>query len=402
MTAVLLWFALTTSVIGDDWPSWRGAGGDGLSMESNLPTNWSAEEGIAWKTAIPGRGHSSPIVCGKAVFLLSADEASLARLLVRIDRTTGKIVWMREVIQAPLEQIHPLNSFASSTPLCDGQRIYATFLDKEETYVAAYDFDGQRIWESRPGPFSSKHGFCSSPVLYGDWIIVNGDHDGESFLAALERKSGKTVWRVPRVNKTRSYSVPRILKIDGKDQIILTGSMLTSGFDAKTGERLWWVKGPSEQMVASIVERGDLLFALGGYPERHLLAIRKGGLGDLTDSHIVWRTHRGVPYVPSPLIYGDRLHVVSDEGMYSCYEPETGKLLVQKRVSTHISGSIVGGGGNLYITDDEGKTTVLKNTGDYEVIAKNELGEGVYSTMAISQGHLFLRGETHLYAIGPK
>jgi outer membrane protein assembly factor BamB len=401
VTILIIRLSVPDRVIGEDWPGWRGIRGDGISQEESLPTVWSASEGIRWKCEIPGRGHSSPVIVGDAIFLLSADEAQQDRLLIRVDRRSGRLVWTRKVIHAPLEPIHHLNSFASSTPLCDGSRVFVTFLDTDQTYVAAYDLDGQRIWETRPGPFSSKHGFCSSPVLYGDWIIVNGDHDGESFLAALERSTGKIVWRVPRVNKTRSYSVPRILSIEGRDQIVLTGSLLTSGFDAKTGERIWWVKGPSEQMVASIVESGDLLFALGGYPERHLLAIRKGGSGDVTQSHLVWRTHRGVPYVPSPLIYGPWLHVVSDDGMYSCYEPATGNLRVQKRVASHVSGSMVGGAGYVYITDDDGKTTVLRNSGDFEVAAKNELGEGVYSTMAVSQGNLFLRGEKHLFSIGP-
>ncbi|MBY0585881.1 PQQ-binding-like beta-propeller repeat protein [bacterium] len=400
MTVLIFCASFSSWASAEDWPGWRGPRADGVSAESKLPTHWSPTDGIRWKSAIPGRGHSSPIVVGDAIFLLSADETAQDRLLLRIDRKTGQIVWTQIVIHAPLEPIHHLNTFASSTPLCDGTRVFVTFLDQDETYVAAYDFNGQQIWESRPGPFSSKHGFCLSPVLYKDWIIINGDHDGESFLAALDRATGKVVWRVPRVNKTRSYSVPRILSIQGRDQIILTGSLLTSGFDAQTGERIWWADGPSEQMVASIVEKGDLLFALGGYPERHLLAIRKGGSGNITDSHIVWRTHRGIPYVPSPLMYGDWLHIVSDDGMYSCYEPITGKLLSQKRVSSHVSGSIVGGDGHVYISDDEGKTIVLQNAGEFQITANNELGEGVFSSMAISQGNLFLRGEKHLFSIG--
>jgi outer membrane protein assembly factor BamB len=176
--------------------------------------------------------------------------------------------------------------------------------------------------------------------------------------------------------------------------------LATSGFDLETGKLIWSVDGPSEQMVASILEEGDLLFAMGGYPERHLLAIKKGGVGDVTQSHIVWRTHRGVPYVPSALMYGGLLHVVSDEGMYTCYDPPTGRQHQQKRVSTHISGSLVGGDGVIYITDDDGRTTVLANSAGFEVVGRNSIDERVFSTPAISQGCLFIRGEKHLVCVG--
>lgn len=398
---VLLWvpMALPTVARAENWPCWRGPRGDGLSSESPLPSAWSPEEGITWKIPVEGRGHSSPIIWEDDLFITSADEKGENRLLFRMDRKTGSIVWRQVVLQTTPESIHPLNSLASSTPATDGKLVYVTFLDRDQTYVAAYDFAGNRVWENRPGPFASKHGFCSSPVIHGDKLIVNGDHDGESYLVLFEKDSGREVWKVPRRFKTRSYSVPRVLEIDGKEQIILTGSFATSGFAFDTGELLWSVEGPSEQMVASILEDGDLLFAMGGFPERHLLAIRKGGTGDITQSHIVWRTHRGVPYVPSALLYDHLLHVVSDEGMYSCYDPPTGKQLQQRRISTHISSSIVGGDGKLYVTADSGETTVLANSSEFKIIDRSSIGEEVYSTPAISQGSIFIRGVQHLFRI---
>lgn len=398
--AVVTLLALPSAVgRAEDWPCWRGPTHDGLSPETGLPIYWTEEKGIRWKTPIPGRGHSSPIVVGDAVFVTSAIEDRESRILLRIDRTSGEVVWKREVLEAPLEPLHPLNSYSSSTPATDGRLVFVSFLDRDQAYVAAFDLDGTRVWEARPGAFSSKHGYCSSPVVYKDRLIINGDHDGESYLALLDKETGATVWKVPRAGKTRSYSVPRILSVGGRDQIILTGSFATSGFDPDSGSLLWTVAGPSEQMVASILDTDDLIFAMGGYPERHLLAIRKGGSGDVTTSHIAWRTHRGVPYVPSALLYGKLLHVVSDEGTYTCYEPETGKELSRKRIALHISGSLVGGDGKVYITSDSGETTVLENSSAAKVLASNAIGEDVFSSPAISQGDIFLRAAKHLFCI---
>lgn len=396
--AVLALLLAATAPAGD-WPCWRGPTQDGMSVDANLPIHWSPEEGIRWKAAIPGRGHSSPIIVGDAIFVTSAIEEEEKRVLLRIDRGTGEILWQRDVLEAPLEQLHPLNSYSSSTPSSDGERVYVSFLDREQVYIAAYDLDGNRVWEVRPGAFSSKHGYCSSPVVYKGGLIVNGDHDGESYLALLDTQTGQTIWKAPRAGKTRSYSVPRVLSVAGRDQIVLTGSYATSGFHPDTGELLWRVDGPSEQMVASILDRGDILFAMGGYPERHLLAIKKGGAGDITQSHIVWRTHKGVPYVPSALLYGDYLHVVSDEGSYTCFEPETGKELSRKRIALHISGSLVGGDGKVYITSDSGETTVLENSAGGKVLARNAIGEDFFSSPAIAQGEIFLRGASHLFCI---
>lgn len=388
-----------------DWPGWRGSKQDGISGESAIPTRWGLQKdgsfaNLCWKTAIPGTGHSSPIVSGDAVFITSCLESEQQRILMRLDRMTGKIVWQRTALTSPLDPIHRLNSRSSSTPVTDGKRVYATWLDKTEMFVAAFDFDGNKIWERRPGPFASKHGFCTCPIIYREWLILNGDHDGDSFIAAIRCSDGGTVWKTPRENHTRSYGTPIVLPIGGRDQVLLTGNLCTAGFDALTGKKIWTCDGPSEQMVATLVHRGELIFSLGGYPERHLLAIKKGGTGDITKSHILWRTNKAIPYVPSPLLCGDYLHVVSDEGIYTCFEPETGRVLTRERIGTHISSSLVGAGNRVYVTDDTGRTTVLENRPGYQVVAKNELGEDVRTTPALSHGNVFIRGTTHLYCIG--
>ena len=190
--------------LAENWPGFRGPRGDGSSTEKALPLRWSAADNIAWKVSIPGRGHASPIVWGDRIFVVSAVPETEERVLLCLDRRTGKTLWQRAVLKAPLEELHRLNSHASSTPLTDGERVYVSFLDRDRMFIAAYDFAGKQLWAVHPGPFASKHGYCSSPILYKDRVIVNGDHDGEGFLVALDRRTGKTVWKTARPNNPRS------------------------------------------------------------------------------------------------------------------------------------------------------------------------------------------------------
>lgn len=399
LAALVLLAFFREPVLGENWPGWRGPRATGLSEEPEIPLEWSPTENIAWKVKIPGVGHSSPAVWDDSVFVTGAIPEKQERRLYRLDRRTGTILWDRLVLEAPLEPIHPLNSYASSTPATDGKRVFVTFLDVDRMYVAAFDFDGNLLWETRPGPFASKHGFCTNPVLHGENVILNGDHDGDAYIVSLRQADGKEVWKIPRENKTRSYCTPIIVREGEIDQFMLNGSFCTAGYDARTGKRIWICDGPSEQMVATLVVGHGLIFSLGGFPERHLLAIRRGQTGNL-DDQIVWRTHQGIPYVPSPLLYGDLLHVLSDEGFYTCFDPPTGKTLTRKRACKHVSSSLVGGLERVYLTEDDGRTVVIANEPGFRVLAENHLGEEIYSSPAISRGNLFLRGKEHLFCIG--
>jgi len=396
----LVWLSATSSA--ENWPAWRGPRGDGTSREQDIPTLWSAENNIAWKVEVPGTGHASPIVWGDRIFLASCREATQERLLLCFDRLTGKLLWEQLVLQSPLEDKHQLNSFASSTPATDGQRIYVTFLDRAEMVVAAYDFSGRQQWLVRPGKFSSKHGYCSCPVLFENRVIVNGDHDGDAYLVALDRTTGKTLWKVDRENKTRSYVTPLIREIDGRTQMVLSGSKCVASYDPHDGSRHWIIDGPTEQFVASVVYNGKLLFLTAGFPEWHMLAIRPDGHGNVTDTHIAWRTQKGAGYVPSPIAAGEYFLNISDGGVASCFEADTGKRLWMERIGTHFSSSLVSAGGLVYFTSDEGNTTVVRPGPKKEVMAENKLGEYCYASPAISQGQIFFRGEKHLYAIGQK
>lgn len=410
-----LWmlFAAVSMTSAEDWPGWRGPRGDGSSTEAHVPLNWNGVTGenIAWKTPIPGVGHASPIVWQDRVFVTTCVEEQNQRLLLCLDRRSGQVLWQQAVLDAPLEKRHKLNSRASGTPVTDGQLVYVTFLEPDfassnertpgEMVVAAYNFAGEQQWVKRPGRFASTHGFCSSPVLFEDLLIVNGDHDGDSYIVAMDKVTGETRWKFDRKHKTRSYVTPIIREYAGRTQLMLSGSKCVVSLDPRTGEPQWEMEGPTEQFVASLVDNGKYVFLTAGFPDKHILAIRPDGTGNVTDTHIVWRTTKNCSYVPSPIIAGDYFLVAADEGIASCYHAETGERLWVERMAPHYSASLVTAMGLVYFLADDGRMKIVKPGAEFELIAENELGEACYASPAISQGQLLVRGEQHLFAIGP-
>ena len=389
------------SALAEDWPCWRGPRGDGSIHEADIPTRWSDSENIAWKAEIPGLGHASPIVWHDRVFVVSCLTDTTERVLICLDRNSGRRLWQQTLFKAPLEKKHSLNSFASSTPATDGQNVYVSFLDVNKMMIAAYDFSGRQRWLVHPGVFSSVHGYCSSPIVYDDKLIINGDHDGDSYLVALDRATGEIAWKTPRENKTRSYCTPIIRTIEGQPQMILSGSKSVGAYDPRSGVPLWTIDGPTEQFVASMVDNGKLVFLTAGFPEHHILALRPNGRGNVTDSAIVWRSTENTSYVPSPLIVGDYFLVVSDNGIASCYEAETGQRQWKQRIGRHYSASLVSAGGLAYFLSDDGVTKIIKPGPHFDLVAENALGESCYASPAASASHLFIRTEHHLISIGP-
>jgi outer membrane protein assembly factor BamB len=388
----------------ENWPGWRGPRGDGSSLEKNIPIHWGAESNILWKVELPGTGHASPVVWENRIFIATANEPAQERLLLCLDRDSGQTLWKQTVLSAPLEKKNSLNSFASGTPVTDGKKVYAAFLDKGEMFVAAYDMDGKLQWAVRPGPFASMHGFCTSPLLYKDLVIVNGDHDGNSYLAALSREDGHTVWKTPRENHTRSYCTALIRQIAGRNQMILTGDKCTASYDPQDGRRYWVMDGPTEQFVASPVynEKTGLVLITGGYPDHHILAIKPDGTNNVTKTHIAWRTTKGVSYVPSPISVEDFFLVVSDRGQATCFEAATGTILWQESLGQEEHASLVSANGLVYFLNDNGEMTVVKPGREFNVVARNTLPETFFASPALSQGRIFLRGNKHLYCIGER
>ncbi|MHC4368394.1 MAG: outer membrane protein assembly factor BamB family protein [Planctomycetota bacterium] len=365
-----------------------------------MPLKWSATKNVAWKVPIPGKGHASPIVWGDRIFVVTAVEEKDQRVLLCLDRSDGKVIWQRIVLVAPLEKLHALNSRASSTPATDGEKVYVSFLDRDKMFVAAYDFDGNEVWSVRPGVFSSRHGYCSSPVLWKDKVLVNGDHDGPAYLAALKRTTGEAIWKTPRPNRTRSYCPPIVRRIEGRNQMILSGSLCVASYDPDTGRQHWIIDGPTEQFVASLVYNGDLLFMTCGFPDRFVQAIRPTGAGNITKTHVAWQKDKDCAYVPSPIAIGPYFLGVSDTGAATCYQAASGNIFWRERLGSHFSASLVAANGLAYFLSDKGVMTIVKPGPTFEVVTRSDIGEDMRASPAISGGKMYLRGVKNLYCIG--
>jgi outer membrane protein assembly factor BamB len=414
----------TCAVYAEEWPGWRGPRGDGTSAEKNVPLKFGGNdngENLRWKTEIPGKGHSSPVVWGDRVFVTSCIENEQKRVLYCLDRADGKILWERVVLTSKLERKHPLNSYASSTPATDGKYVYVTFLETPSTpanaapqmKVYCYDFDGEKVWEQTPGKLTSQHGFCSPPILHKDLVILNGDQDNvpdpknHGYLVALDKKTGDEKWRTERPNQTRSYCAPLLIqsaKNPKVTQLVLSGSKCVAGYDADTGKQLWIIDGPTEQYVASLVYLDNILFLTAGFPTYHLMGISPDGEGDVTKTAVLWHHAKVDPkkasYVPSPIAFDGHFFVVSDAGYLNCLEAKTGRLLWTEKLGRHHSASPVLADGRFYFPDDNGNVWVVKASDKFEVLQKNELGEECYSSPAVSHGQIFIRGLNHLFCFG--
>jgi outer membrane protein assembly factor BamB len=383
-----------------NWPAWRGPTGDGLSTESGIATHWGPDDNIAWKVPVPGKGHSSPVVWGDRIFLTTCIESAQTRDLFCLEQRTGKTLWHRQVLSAKLEPKHALNSYASSTPATDGLYVWVSFLNYPNMEVFCFDMDGKSVWHVTAGTFYSRHGFCSPPIPYQDTVILNGDQDGDGYLVALEKTTGKERWRASRPNHTRSYCPPILFESGQRRQLALSGSKCVASYDPDTGRELWRIDGPTEQFVASLVFSKGVLFLTAGFPEYHIMAIRPDGSGNVTKTHVLWRDTRGAGYVPSPISHGSYFFLVSDSGLASCLDAHTGHRFWMEHLGRHHSASPVCAGEYLYFPDDDGNTFVIKAGPKFELVAKNALAEECYASPAIAQGQLFIRTLHHLYCIG--
>jgi len=391
----------TPTAQAEPWPSWRGPRGDGTCMEKNIPTKWDPAVAL-WKTELPGKGHASPIVWGGHVLTVTALPSTKERLLLCLDRNTGKILWQRTVVQGPLEKIHKENSYASGTPATDGEWVYVTFRVGDDIIVAAHDLaSGKQLWLVRPGTHKGEWGFSNEPVLYKDKVIVDGDSKGDSFLIALDRKDGNTLWRIDRNNKGISYSAPLIRELAGRTQLIQCGDRCVTSFDPDTGDQLWKVDGPSQEFVATPVysERAGLVFISSSWPKQILLAIRPNGRGNVTKTKVAWSDNKGAPYVPSMIVAEDFLFSVNRGGTAFCYEAATDKVLWREKLGRHHASPVLVDGLVFFINDD-GEVNVIKPGVEFQRIAKYELGESCYASPAISDGHVFLRGFKRLFCFG--
>jgi len=252
----------------------------------------------------------------------------------------------------------------------------------------------------KPGEFISAHGYCSSPVIHKDLLIVNGDHDGNSYIVALKKETGETAWKVPREFKIRSYVTPIIRDVGGRTQMVFSGSKHIISLDPNDGSCHWKIDGPTEQFVASMVFDGQLFYIAAGFPTYHVMGIRPDGHGNVTDTHVAWEATSAKCYVPSPVVVNGFLLVADDRGTANCFVAPTGERLWQERLGSHFSASLATAGGLVYFVADDGITSIVRPGPKFEVVGQNPLGEHCESSPAVAQGRIYLRGEKHLFCIG--
>jgi outer membrane protein assembly factor BamB len=385
-----------------NWPGWRGPNGDGTSAETNLPVRWDSITNVLWKSPVPGSGYSSPIVWKDRLFMTTAFPDTQEKVLLCYDCRNGDLLWKKTVLNTAFEKKHTNNGHASGTPVTDGIRVYVSFLDGQDVVVAAYDFTGKEIWLKRPGKFISQHGYSCSPVLFEDKVIINGNsQQGESFVAALSRVNGQTIWKISHEKRAHNYSTPIFRKINGKMQMIFCGNKEIASYNPEDGSRIWFVNSPSEEFCSSPVynEKSGLVIACTSYPQRILVAIKPDGKGDVSESHVVWQSREGGCYVPSPVCTDDYLFTTMTNGQVNCIDIATGKVLWVENLGLQYPSPVLAGG-LVYIPNDDGVITVIKPGARFEYIAKNSIGEKMNASPAISNGKIYLRGYQHLFCIG--
>ncbi len=410
---VLLFIWLTSSVRAENWPAFRGPTGQGISTETGLPLQWSKTSNVAWKAEIPGEGWSSPIVYGDQVFVTTATGNGVSCRVICLDRKSGKVRWNTEVFQQTPRRKETRNSYATPTPVTDGKHVYVAFGDGS---IAALSVSGKVVWTNREFDFYSQHGLGVSPVLHEDLFIIPFDwsSDGEdkkvgwqkpwdkSFVLAIDKNTGKVRWKAKRGLSRIAHVTPNILPENGGHQLISGAGDVVQGFDLKTGERIWSVFSQGEGVVPSIVIGGGLIFTGSGFEKPTIRAVRPGGKGDVTKTHIAWEQTKGVPSVPSFIYHKPYLFTITDGGVASCLKADTGEIVWQDRIGGNHAASPIYAEGRICFLSMEGESTIIEAKPEFKVVARNTIEEACQASYAVSQKQLFIRSEKNLYCIGQK
>ena len=436
-----------------DWPQWRGPLGTGAAPAADPPTTWSETENVRWKVKLPGAGRSTPVVWDKYLFVQTA--VPVARnaeapgadvnanvvlvqqqpggrrggpggrggrggfgggappteayrfVLLCLDRATGKTLWEKVARQeVPHEGHHRDGSFSSYSPVTDGKNVWAYFGSRG---LHCYDLQGNLKWSKDLGRMQTKNSFGegSSPAVHGDTIVINWDHEGEDFIVALDKNTGKELWRQPRDEDT-TWATPLIVEHQGQAQVVTCATSKVRSYDLKTGKLVWEVGPLTANVIPTPVAGDGMVFATSGFRGAALYAIRLGSTGDLkgTDA-IAWSHDKGTPYVPSPLLYDGKLYFFSgNTNVLSCFDARTGKALIDSQRVDELEGGVyaspVGAGGRVYLVGRGGTTVVIKNSGTFESVATNQLDEKFDASPAVAGKELFLRGQQYLYCVAEK
>ncbi len=436
---LVLFLALPSITIhAQNWPSFRGPNASGIAEGTNPPTNWDLEktQNVLWKTEIPGLSHSSPIVWGNQIFVITAvsgdanagfqakdrgiglanDDARHTWMIYALDKRNGRILWTDKAYEGvPRAKRHVKATQANSTPVTDGRYVVAVFGSEG---LACYDTNGKLLWKQdlgvlNPGLWDDKDsswGHSSSPIIYRDLVIVQADGHKQSFIAAFNLKDGKQAWRVER-NEITSWTTPSVYQGKDRTELIVNGGRYIRGYDPLTGKELWRFSDNDTQVKMQAPQiANDLIYITGGYPPgRAMYVFRPGATGDISlkagedkNAFIAWSSSKGSPYTPTPIVYGDQFYVLADNGVLSSYVAKTGELIYQQRLPTSFSASPVAADGKLYLASEDGDVFVVKAGRQYELLAKNVMGQPLMATPALTQGMLILRGTNTIYALGAK
>jgi len=380
------------------WPRFRGPTGQGETGQKTLPTSWDKNgRNIVWRTKVPGRGNSSPIIWGEHIFLTSATDKGDERSLLCFRLADGKLLWSRRAPETPAEpQVRDKNGFASSTPVTDGERVIA-FLGS--CGLVCFDFKGNLLWHHGDVAIRTTHGTGSSPLLYKNLVIlVQDQNQAESIFVALDKRTGKRVWQAKR-GPAMTWSTPVVVRVGDHDELLFAGAETVRGYDPAGGKELWSLRGPTTEVIPVLVVGKDMIFSASGR-NGPIVAFRPGGSGDVTSTHLIWRTVRSGPHVPSPALVNGRLYVANDTGVVSCLDAISGKLIYQGRLNDRFSASPVVAGELMYFCGESGVTYVVRAIDRLDIVAENDLGSPILASPATVNGLIVLRTEGELVCIG--
>jgi outer membrane protein assembly factor BamB len=383
-----------------NWPRFRGPTGQGEAVGAAPPISWDAlGKNILWQTKVPGRGNSSPIVWGDRIFLTSATDKGADRSVLCFNRGDGRLLWTKLVPpQVPEPFVRDKNGYATSTPVTDGERVIV-FLGA--CGLVCFDFEGNLQWRYADFRIHTTHGSGSSPLLYQDLVILAQDQNqSDSIFVALDKRTGKVVWQGER-DKAMSWSTPVVVHAGNRDELLVSGRKTVKGYNPLTGKELWSLDGPTEEVVPVVVIGSNLLYAASGR-NGPMLALRPGGDGDVTATHLAWQTVRSGPHVPSPALVNGRLYTANDTGVFTCLDAATGKLVYTERVSEQFSASPVVAGDLMWFAAESGVTYVVRASDRFEPVSKNDLGSPILASPAAIDGTLIIRTKDELLCIGRK
>jgi len=401
LSALLLGSTLLAADTSSNWPRWRGAAGTGHSSETNIPVRWEPTS-IVWKVPVKGSGQSSPIVWGDRLFLTTAIDSGAGRVVLCVDRKNGKTLWEKEVWKGTPEKSHAQNGWATACCATDGERVVAFF---GKGGFHCFDMDGKKLWSRDLGEFPGVWGTAASPIILDNLVIQNCDAAGAGMLLAVNKNTGKDVWKTPRAAPEKGgWTTPVLVKVGSKQELVVNGEKAVTGYDPQTGKPLWTCKSFAGRGDPTVLPGDGVVHVINGQPG-DIYCVKCGGTGDVTKTHMLWHTPRKTGRdQPSPILVGKYLIVTSMEGIATCYDAGTGKILWSERLNDKYSSSPVAANGLVYFQSDFGKTTVIQPGPELKVVATSTLGadgEVFRASLTPSLGQLFTRSDRTLYCIGP-